>query len=176
MKWMTFAVVFLVLALVIPSALGLDGGDVLFSIAVVQFPIAIGIAMFKYRLYDVDRLINRTLVYGVLTAVLGATYFGLVLGAQALFSSFAGGSHLAVAVSTLVVAGLFLPARSRIQAMVDRRFYRRRYDAQRTLERFGGRLREQTELDALTGELSGVVLETMQPGHVTVWLRDGTTS
>jgi hypothetical protein len=175
MKWMTFAVAFLVLTLVVPSALGFDGGDVMWSVAVVQFPIAVGIAMFKYRLYDIDRIISRTLVYGALTVVLAGVYAGLVIGGQAVFSSVAGGSNLAIAVSTLAVAALFLPLRSRVQGFVDRRFYRRRYDAQRTLERFGGRLRAQSELDALTGELSRVVLETMQPGHVTVWLRDRTT-
>ena len=127
--------------------------------------------MLKYRLYDVDRLINKTLVYGALTAVLGAAYFGLVLAGQALSSSFAGGSNLAIAVSTLLVAALFLPLRSRLQRFVDRRFYRRRYDAQRTLERFGARLREEVELEALSGELCGVVGETMQPAHVALWLR-----
>jgi hypothetical protein len=171
MKWMTFAVAFLVLSQLLPGILGLNGGDVLFSIAVVQLPIAVGIAMLKYRLYDVDRLINKTLVYGALTAVLGAAYFGLVLAGQAVSSSVAGGGNLAIAVSTLLVAALFLPVRSRVQRFVDRRFYRRRYDAQRTLEGFGARLREQVELETLTGELRGVVTETMQPTHVTLWLR-----
>jgi hypothetical protein len=134
-------------------------------------PIAIGVAMLRYRLYDVDRVISKTLVYGVLTVLLGAAYAGLVLAGQALFSSFAGGSDLAIAVSTLVVAGSFLPLRSRVQRLVDRRFYRRRYDAQRTLEAFGSRLREQVDLEALRLDLSGVVTDTMQPAHVAVWLR-----
>ena len=103
--------------------------------------------MLRYRLYEIDRVISRTLVYGALTVILGAAYAGLVLAGQALFSSFAGGSNLAIAVSTLVVAALFLPLRSRVQRFVDRRFYRRRYDAQRTLEGFGARLREEVELD-----------------------------
>ena len=119
--------------------------------------IAIGIAILKYRLYEIDRIISRTLVYGGLTVVLGAVYIGLVLAGQALFSSFAGGSNLAIAASTLAVAALFLPARSRVQRFVDRRFYRRRYDAQRTLEAFGTRLREQVDLETLDGELRGVV-------------------
>ena len=137
----------------------------------VQFPLAVGIALFKYRLYDIDRLINRTLVYLALTVVLGASYIGLVLGGQALFSSFAGGSNLAIAASTLVVAALFLPVRSQVQGFVDRRFYRRRYDAQRTLESFGSRLREQVDLPTLQRELRGAVDETMKPAHVSVWLR-----
>jgi hypothetical protein len=101
---------------------------------------------------------------------------GLVLAGQALFSSFAGGSDLAIAVSTLVVAALFLPARSRVQRFVDRRFYRRRYDAQRTLEAFGSRLREQIEIETLQAELAGVVRDTMQPGHVSMWIRAGRTA
>ena len=103
--------------------------------------------------------------------MLGAAYVGLVLAGQALFSSFAGGSNLAIAASTLVVAALFLPVRSRVQRFVDRRFCRRRYDAQRTLESFGARLREQVELVALERDLETVVTETMQPAHASVWLR-----
>ena len=104
--------------------------------------------------------------------MLGAGYIGLVLGGQALFSSFAGGSNLAIAASTLVVAALFLPVRTRVQGFVDRRFYRRRYDAQRTLEGFGARLREQIDLATLERDLHGVVSETMQPAHASVWLRE----
>jgi hypothetical protein len=135
-------------------------------------PVSIGVAVLRYRLYDIDRVISKTLVYGALTVVLGAAYAGLVLAGQALFSSFAGGSDLAIAVSTLVVAALFLPVRSRVQRLVDRRFYRRRYDAQRTLEAFGARLREQVELDGLRTDLERVVHETMQPVHVALWLRE----
>jgi hypothetical protein len=141
------------------------------SIAAALLPVATAIAILRYRLYDIDRLVGRTLVYGTVTAVLGASYAVLVLGGQALFSSFAGGSNLAIAVSTLVVAALFQPVRSRVQRFVDRRFYRRRYDAQRTLEGFGARLREQIELDDLAGGLRTVVTETMQPAHVSLWLR-----
>ena len=144
-------------------------GAAILSISLI--PIGIGIAVMRYRLYEIDRLISRTLVYAALTIVLGASYVGLVLGGQALFSSFAGGSNLAIAASTLVVAALFLPVRSRVQGFVDRRFYRRRYDAQRTLEGFGARLREQIDLGTLEGDLQAVVAETMQPAHSAVWLR-----
>jgi len=136
-------------------------------------PVSVGIAVLRYRLYEIDRLISRTLVYVASTVVLGAAYVGLVLGGQAVFSSFAGGSNLAIAASTLVVAALFLPVRARVQRFVDRRFYRRRYDAQRTLEAFGARLREQIDLETLTGDLRGVVDETMQPAHTSLWLRTG---
>jgi hypothetical protein len=135
--------------------------------------LAAGIAILRYRLYDVDRLITRTVSYGVLTIVLGVTYVGLVLAGQALFSAFAGGSDLAVAASTLVVAGLFLPVRTRVQRFVDRRFYRRRYNTRRTLESFGARLRREVDLVTLAAELRSVVEETMQPTHVSLWLREG---
>ena len=129
--------------------------------------------MLKYRLYDVDVVIRKTLVYGSLSVLLAAAYVGLVLAGQALFASVAGGSNLAIAASTLVVAALFLPLRSRVQRVVDRRFYRRRYDAQRTLDAFGARLREDVDLATLTGELRSVVDATIQPAHVSLWLRRG---
>ena len=134
-------------------------------------PIGVGFAVLRYRLYDIDRVVSKALVYAAVTAVLALAYVGLVLAGQALFSSFAGGSNLAIAASTLVVAALFLPVRSRVQRFVDRRFYRRRYDAQRTLESFGARLREQIDLGTLERDLRGVVTETMQPAHASVWLR-----
>jgi hypothetical protein len=133
-------------------------------------PLSVTVAILRYRLFDVDLLISRTLVYGSLTLLLGLAYAGLVLAGQAVFSSFAGGSNLAIAVSTLVVAALFLPARTRVQRFVDRRFYRRRYDARRTLEAFGSRLREHIELDGLRSDLEAVVRETMQPERVSLWL------
>ncbi len=173
MKWMTFAAVFLAAGLIVPDLVGVkDTGDVFFAISVSMLPVALGIAMLKYRLYDIDRLINRTLVYAALTIVLGGAYVGLVLGGQALFSTFTGGSNLAIAASTLVVAALFLPVRSRVQHFVDRRFYRRRYDAQRTLEGFGARLREQVELGGLSEDLLQAVAETMQPTSASLWLND----
>jgi hypothetical protein len=134
-------------------------------------PVAVAIAILRYRLYEIDRIVSRTLVYGSLTVVLGAAYVALVLAGQALFSSFAGGSNLAIAISTLAVAALFLPVRSRVQHFVDRRFYRRRYDAQRTLESFGARLREQVELEGLSSDLVAAVGEALQPAQASLWLR-----
>ena len=140
--------------------------DVLFVIgfaSLMLIPVAVAVAILRYRLYEIDRVISRTLVYGVLTLVLGAVYAGLVLAGQAVFSSFAGGSDLAIAVSTLLVAALFLPLRAWVQRVVDRRFYRRGYDAQRTLDAFGARLREQVELERLRADLERAVRETCSP-------------
>jgi hypothetical protein len=152
------------------------------DITIVTFaglPIAAGIAILRYRLYDIDVLINRTLVYGSLTAMLAAVYFGGVATTQAIFRVFTGQDQqpqLAIVVSTLVIAALFNPLRRRIQAFIDRRFYRTKYDAARTLEAFSAKLRDETDLDALRDDLVGVVRETMQPAHVSLWLRPDTAS
>jgi hypothetical protein len=173
LKWMTYGVVLWVVWVPLSSLLGGDLGDLTFALTIAVIPVATAIAMFKYRLYEIDRVISRTIVYAALTVILGGAYAGLVLAGQAVFSSFAGGSNLAIAASTLVVAALFLPVRSRVQRLVDRRFYRRRYDAQRTLDAFGARLREEIDLGTLTNDLRGVVTETVQPAHVSLWLRTG---
>ena len=137
-------------------------------------PIALGVAILKYRLYDIDLIINRTLVYGTLTGTLALVYFGSVTTTQALFRTITGQQQLpqlVVVASTLLIAALFNPMRRRIQSFIDRRFYRSKYDARKTLEAFSTKLRHETDLQALNNELVGVVEETMQPAHVSLWLR-----
>jgi hypothetical protein len=142
-------------------------------------PIAAGIAILRYRLYDIDVLINRTLVYGSLTAMLAALYWSGVATTQAIFRTLTSQDQqpqLAIVVSTLVIAALFNPLRRRIQSFIDRRFYRRKYDARKALESFSAKLRDETDLEALNAELVGVVRETMQPAHVSLWLRPEASS
>ena len=156
--------------------------ELLVSAAVLGFagvPVAIGFAVLKYRLYDIDLLINRTLVYGALTATLALIYFSGVATTQAIFRVLTGQEHqpqLAIVVSTLVIAALFNPLRQRIQSFIDRSFYRRKYDARKTLDAFSVRLRQETDLEALNRELVGVVRGTMQPTHVSLWLRPDTAT
>jgi hypothetical protein len=153
-----------------PLWLALVQDAVLISYAGV--PIAVGFAVLRYRLYDIDILINRTLVYGSLTLMLVAFYVIGVVGLQAILRVLSGQeSTLAVVASTLAIAALFNPLRRRVQAFVDRRFYRKKYDARKTLEVFSSRLRDETDLETLSGDLVSVVKETMQPAHVSLWVR-----
>ena len=151
--------------------------ELIFSLAGVGFagvPVAIGIAVLKYRLYDIDVVINFTLVYGSLTAMLALVYFGGVTATQTIFRALTGQEQQhqrAIVISTLVIAALFNPLRRRIQSFIDRRFYRNKYDARKTLEAFSAKLKNETDLEALNNDLVGVVRETMQPAHVSLWLR-----
>ena len=151
---------------------GLWASYLLVAIGGLSVPIAIGIAILRYRLYEIDLIINRTLVYGALTTFLVAVYVGSIVVLQGLLRALTGQeSQLAIVASTLVIAALFQPLRRRIQSFIDRRFYRRKYDARMTLEAFSSKLRDETDLAALRDDLVSVVTETMQPAHVTLWLR-----
>jgi fumarate reductase subunit D len=184
-KWLAYAAatatVGNILAYTPPEVIGArwvtSVGHVLVELGVLGIPISIGIAILRYRLYEIDTLINRTLVYGALTVLLAVVYFGGVTATEAIFRTLSGQEQqpqLAIVVSTLVIAALFNPLRRRIQAFIDRRFYRKKYDAAKTLEAFSARLRDETDLQALNGELRRVVRETMQPSHVSLWLRPDT--
>jgi len=151
-------------------------GNLLVAVGGLGGPIAIGIAMLPYRLYEIDTLINRTLVYSSLTAMLVALYFVGIVVLQRVFVALTGQkSTLAVVASTLLIAASFTPLRRLIQGFIDRRFYRSNYDARKTMETFSATLRNETNLDAVSDDLVGVVRETMQPDHVLLWLRPDTT-
>jgi hypothetical protein len=176
LKWFTFVVAAELVLL--PGLGGVAervapevGALVVFPVSISLIPIAIGIAVLRYRLYDIDRVIRRTLVYGLLTVLLGAVYLAGVFGLGQLVNPVTGESALAVAASTLAVAALFQPLRRRIQAVVDRRFNRRRYDAAKTIEAFSARLRDQLDLDTLSTELLAIVDQTTEPTRVSLWLR-----
>ena len=174
--WVAYAAVLFiswaVLAQLLPITLPPVVDEILFVISLQGLWIAVGVAVLRYRLYDVDVVINRTLVYGALTALLVLVYFGGVAALQLVLRPLTGGeSQLAVVASTLAIAALFNPLRRRTQRFIDRRFYRSKYDAAETLQGFSSKLREETDLDRLGGALVSVVHETMRPGHASLWLR-----
>jgi hypothetical protein len=189
-KWLAFAASilglvgfssFVIPGIIVPDATG--GANRLWenlledavTLSFAGVPVAVGVAVLKYRLYDIEVVINRTLVYGTLTATLVALYFGGIVVLQRVFVFLTGQkSTLAVVASTLLIAALFNPLRRRIQSFIDRSFYRRKYDARKTLEAFSAKLRDETDLESLNNDLVGVVRETMQPAHVSLWLRPDT--
>ncbi len=180
LKWFALAAVLVGAVLVADTLLDLDKllgnvlSDLFDSAALASLYVAVGGAILRYRLYDIDILINRALVYGSLTGTLALVYFGGVVTTQDLFRALTSQDQqpqLAIVISTLVIAALFNPLRRRIQAFIDRLFYRRKYDAAKTLEAFGARLRDETDLDALSNDVFGVARRTVQPAHVSLWLR-----
>ena len=194
-KWIAFAasligalyVIAMIGSIVYPQEIWFAPGSPLWLIsleyvALLSFPlvpVTVGFAMLRYRLYDIDVVINRALVYGSLTATLALVYFGGVASIQTLFRTLTGQdqqTQFAVVASTLAIAALFNPLHRRIQSFIDRRFYRRKYDARKTLEAFSARLSEETDLEALHGDLVRVVIDTMQPAHVSLWLRTDSAS
>ncbi len=184
-KWLLYAGALMFVALVtvspaapfdLPGFLEVALETILVPLAIPSIPVAIGIAILKYRLYDIDVVINRTLVYGTLTLILVAVYVGSVVVLQGLLRALTGQeSQLTIVASTLAIAALFNPLRRRVQSFIDRRFYRRKYDAAKTLEAFSAKLRDETDLEALNNELVSVVRETIQPAHVSLWLRPEAT-
>jgi hypothetical protein len=182
MKWLTYAAAAYFATLLLVMSLPADSAwyravDSLSTLVLAGLPVAVGIAVLKYRLYEIDLIINRTLVYGSLTVMLVALYFGGIVVLQRIFVTLTGQqSTLAVVASTLLIAALFTPLRRRIQGFIDRRFYRRKYDARKTLEAFSTKLKNETDLESLNNDLVDVVRETMQPAHVSLWLRPDTAA
>jgi hypothetical protein len=174
LKWFTYAATLMTLFLLLTDYLFPENGLVaaLYGLVVALVPVAVGVAILRFRLYDIDRLINRTLVYGLLTVLLAGVYAGAVLLLGQMFGGVTEDPpSWAVAGATLAVAALFQPARRRIQAVVDRRFNRRKYNAAKTVEAFSARLRDEVDLDALSAELLAVAHQTMQPTSAALWLR-----
>ena len=175
-KWFAYASALLVFLIMLDS-LGIDlsevWNNVLTTVSGTAINVAVGLAILRYRLYEIDIIINRTLVYGTLTGTLALVYFGGVTATQTLLRTLTDRQELpqlVLVASTLVIAALFNPFRRRIQSFIDRRFYRRKYDARKTLEAFSAKLRDETDLEALNDDLVGVIRETIQPAHVSLWL------
>lgn len=170
LKWFVYAVA--LLALISPLSILIFGDGTLIVVVLPIVPAAAGIAILKYRLFDIDLIINRTLVYGSLTITLAVVYFGGVVSLQYVFRALTGeGSQLAIVASTLAIAALFNPLRRRVQDFIDRRFYRRKYDATKTLSAFSARLRDETDLESLETDLVSVIRDTVNPYHVSLWLK-----
>ncbi len=171
MKWIAYASGLYAVAVFLDSNFVYKPFEIIDLLVINAIPVAAGVAIFRYRLYDIDLLINRTLVYALTTAAIGAAFFGGIILLQSLLRPMTGGSEIAVAVSTLASFALFQPFRRRIQSSVDRRFYRARYDAGRMLDTFSGQLANEVDLDALRGDLLTIVSDAMQPVHASLWLR-----
>jgi hypothetical protein len=177
LKWFTYAAVVglstpLLLSSLVPAVFQMVG-PIAWTLGFLSLPVSAGVAVLKYRLYEIDLIINRTLVYGALTVTLVAVYVGSVLSIQYAFRGLTGSeSQLAIVASTLLIATLFNPLRRRVQNFIDQSFYRRKYDAARTLEVFSAKLRDERDIDTLNSELLSTVRETMQPEHVSLWLRE----
>jgi hypothetical protein len=177
LKWFTYAAVVglstpLLLSSLVPAVFQMVG-PIAWTLGFLSLPVSAGVAVLKYRLYEIDLIINRTLVYGALTVTLVAVYVGSVLSIQYAFRGLTGSrSQLAIVASTLLIAALFNPLRRRVQNFIDHSFYRRKYDAAKTLEEFSAKLRDETDMDTLNSELLSTVRKTMQPEHVTLWLRE----
>jgi len=175
MKWlmltMAAPLAFFALSIILEESLGLILSNFFWGVLYLLFPLGLGVALLRFRMFNVDAIIRKTAVYGVLTALLGLIYFGVVIVLQRLLAPITGESTVAVVLSTLLIAALFLPLRRRVQAVIDRRFYRRKYDAEKVLAQFAATARDETDLDALTAELLRVIQETMEPEHVSLWLK-----
>ena len=175
LRWFLFVAALIIATFLVSELVpvGRPAMDVVGPLVFAALPITVALAILRHRLYDIDVLIRRTLVYGALSVTLAGVYWGSVIVLQALLSPFVGADTFAVAASTLAVAVLFQPARARIKTAVDRRFYRSRYDATQTVEGFGARLRNEVDVSRLTGNLAEVVADSLQPASISIWLRGG---